>query len=117
MSKIFLSVYVFITSLALIILKLGSKEGAPIQLLNGKVSFNFTLLTITGVVLYGTSFILYTYLLSKYDLGYIIPLTTALVYVVIFTASYFIFHEIFTAFKMTGILLILSGLILLNIKR
>jgi multidrug transporter EmrE-like cation transporter len=57
------------------------------------------------------------YLLSKYDLGYIIPLTTALVYMIIFVASYLIFKETFTILKIVGITLIMVGLMLLNIKK
>jgi multidrug transporter EmrE-like cation transporter len=105
---------VLVTSAALIILKLGSKAGAPIQYLDGKLAFNINAHTVTGIALYGTSFLLYMYLLSKYELGYIIPLTTALVYIIIFTASFFIFKETFTAMKIVGIALILAGLAFLN---
>lgn len=114
MSKILIAAFVLVTSSALVLLKLGSKDGAPIQFLEGKISFNLTPLIIFGVLLYGVSFVLYTYLLSKYDLGYIIPLTSALVYSLVFIASFFIFHEAFTAFKIAGIVLILIGLGLLN---
>lgn len=106
-----------ITSLALIILKLGTSAGPPVQYVGDKLQFNINAYTIVGVFLYGTSFIIYTYLLSKYDLGYIIPLTTALVYAIIFTASYFIFKEVFTATKIVGIVMILAGLVFLNLDR
>ena len=96
MSKILLAIYVTITSLALIFLKLGSKDGAPLHIADGKPALHLTPFSVTGIFLYGVSFILYMYLLSKYDLGYIIPITTALVYIVIFTASFFVFHEVFT---------------------
>lgn len=104
------------TSLGLIFIKLGTTDGLPIKLLNEKPVFNLNLLTAAGILLYGASFILYMYLISKNDLGYIIPLTTALVYIVIFVASYFIFHEVFTATKIAGIILIVAGLIFLNLK-
>ena len=57
------------------------------------------------------------YLISKFDLGYIIPLTTALVYVLIFFASFVIFKEAFTALKIVGIVLIVIGVLLLNLKK
>ncbi|HVC36222.1 MAG TPA: hypothetical protein VNE40_02145 [Candidatus Dormibacteraeota bacterium] len=117
MSKLIVTIYVLATSLALVALKLGSKSGAPAQLINGRIRFNITPFAVTGVILYGVSFLIYMYLISRYDLGYIIPLTTALVYVLIFTASYFVFKEVFTPLKILGILLILSGLILLNFKK
>lgn len=116
-SKIIISIYVLATSLALVVLKLGSKGGAPAQFASGKLHLNITPYTIIGVILYGISFLLYIYLISKYDLGYIIPLTTALVYILIFTASFVIFHEVFTAIKLVGIALIVMGLAFLNFKQ
>lgn len=116
-SKVILTLYVLATSAALVALKWGGKSGAPIDSVDNKLAFNFNSYIITGIVFYGISFVLYTYLIAKYDLGYIVPLTTALVYVLIFTASYFIFDEVFTAFKIAGIVLIVSGLALLNVNK
>lgn len=117
MAKIIIAAYVLATSAALIVLKLGAKNGAPAQFINGKLHFNLTPYTIAGIALYGISFILYVYLISKYSLGYIIPLTTALVYILIFAASFFIFNEAFTLIKISGIILIIAGLTLLNLKK
>ena len=117
MQKVILALYVFATSSALVALKWGAKTGAPVQSVNNKLHFNLNFYVISGVILYGISFLLYTYLIAKYDLGYIVPLTTALVYILIFGASYFIFNEVFTAVKITGIALIVGGLILLNLNR
>ena len=117
MSKLLIALYVIITSLALIVIKLSSKESSPISVINNKLHFNISLLAITGIMLYGISFMLYMYLISKFDLGYIIPLTAAFVYILIFTASYFIFKESFTIMKIIGIALIVLGLIFLNLKK
>ena len=117
MSKVLIALYVLATSAALIVLKLSSKVAAPVQFLEGKPQFHINGGTIAGVILYGISFLLYMYLISSFDLGYIIPLTTALVYIIIFTASFVIFNEAFTAFKVGGIALIVAGLILLNLKK
>ena len=115
MSKIFLVAYVIITSSALVALKYGAKDGALFGFESGKVNINPTFFSLLGFVLYGVSFVIYTYLLSKYDLGYLIPITSALVYSLIFIASYFIFKETFTLIKIIGIMLILLGLIMLNL--
>ena len=118
MSKLIIGLYVLATSLALVVLKLGTdKSGAPVHFNDGKLAVSLNWYVFTGILMYGVSFLLYIFLISKYDLGYIIPLTTALVYVSIFTASYFIFNEAFTAFKIAGIVLIIAGLTLLNIKK
>ncbi len=116
MAKIIIALYVLATSLALIFLKLGSASGAPFAYANNRLHFNLGWYSSAGLVLYAISFLIYTYLISKYDLGYILPLVTAFVYLTIFIASYFIFHEIFTTTKVLGIVLILAGLVFLSIK-
>lgn len=115
--KFLIFFYVITTSLGLIILKLGTKTGLPVTLSNNRVSLNLNPLTISGIVLYGLSFMTYVWLISKFDLGYIIPLVAAFVYILIFVASYFIFKESFTVTKILGITMILVGLIFLNIKK
>jgi drug/metabolite transporter (DMT)-like permease len=115
-SKIIISLFVLATSSALILLKLGTKASPLVHYTNNKIQFNINLYAILGLLLYGTSFVIYTFLIAKYDLGYIIPLTTAIVYVLIFTASFFIFNEVFTALKIIGIVLIVVGVLFLNIK-
>lgn len=115
-AKIIISLYVLTTSGALILLKLGSKTGAPVSISDGRLAFNLNLLVMGGGILYATSFLLYMFLISKNDLGYIVPLTTALVYILIFSASYFIFNEVFTVLKVIAIAMIIGGVILLNLK-
>ena len=114
--QILTGLYVLTTASALVVLKLGSKNGAFAQIVDGRIDLNITPYTVTGIFLYGTSFLLYMYLISKFDLGYIIPLTTALVYILIFFASFVIFKESFTLVKIVGIVLIVVGVALLNLK-
>lgn len=116
MSIILIALYVLTTSGGLILLKLGTTTGLPVSFIDNAVKFNLNIYSILGLLFYGLSFVLYIYLVSKFDLGYIIPLTTALVYALIFTASFFIFHEVFTILKIAAISLIITGVILLNIK-
>jgi small multidrug resistance pump len=116
MSRAIIAAYIITTSLALILLRLGSKDGAPVSFINGRLSFNITILIVAGVVSFGISFLLYTYLLSVFDLGFIVPLTTGIVYAIIFVASYFLFHESFSPLKLFAIALIFIGVILLNVS-
>lgn len=114
MQKLFILLFIVTTSLGLIVLKLGTSKGLPVSYIDNKLVFNINLLTIAGIILYGISFTTYIYLLSRYDLGYIIPLVSAFVYLIIFVASYFIFKESFTPAKIAGITMIIVGLILLQ---
>jgi len=116
-SNLLLLLYVVTTSLGLVILKLGAASGMPIQYSDNRLQFNLNPYTVGGLILYGISFALYVYLISKFDLGYIIPFAAAFVYIVIFVASYFVFKEAFTTTKVIGIALILGGIIFLNFKK
>ncbi len=117
MSKIILALYVITTSLGLIVLKYGTKAGLPVSYIDNKLNFNINFYTVTGLSLYAVSFLLYIYLISKNDLGYIIPLAAAFVYIMIFAGSFIVFKESFTAFKLIGIAMIVGGLIFLNLGK
>lgn len=117
MTKIIIAIYVLITSSALIVLKLSSTKGHALKLFDKSLPLNLNVYTVLGVFLYGISFVLYYYLISKYDLGFIIPLATAFIYILIFIASFLIFKEVFTTLKIVGIALILCGIIFLSLNR
>jgi multidrug transporter EmrE-like cation transporter len=115
-SKIIITLYILTTSAALVVLKLGSQNGALVSVVDGKLIFNINLVTLLGIFFFGASFTLYTYIISSYDLGYIIPLTASFVYILVFGASYFIFNESFNVLKIIAIALMIIGIILLNIS-
>lgn len=117
MFYLLLGSYVASTAAGLILIKLGSAQHAIVEFASGRLTFHPTTLNIVGLLLYGISFVLYTYLISKNELGFIIPLTTALVYILIFIASFVVFNESFTLQKILAITLILVGVILLSIKK
>jgi len=117
MSTLLLIAYVLATSFGLVLIKLGTVSGLPIEIVAGSLKFNINPSIVAGIVLYGLSFVLYIYLISKFELGFIIPLTTALVYSLIFIASFFIFHEVFTIMKIAAISMIILGVIILNLSK
>lgn len=117
MSKIILALYILATSSALVILKWGTKTGLPIAYSNNRLHLNANIYTVSGLVLYAVSFVTYVYLISKYDLGYILPLALSFVYILIFISSAVVFKEVFTPVKIGGIFLILLGIVLLNVKK
>lgn len=117
MSAVAILLYVICASLGLIAIKLGTTNGLPISIASGKLDFNINFYALLGILMYGLSFIVYLFLISRYNLGYIIPLTTALVYIIIFFASFTLFKEEFTIYKIIGITFIVVGLIMLNIGK
>ncbi len=116
LSNILLLTYAITSATGLVLLKLGSQSGALVEFIDGKMSLNLGVFAILGIILYGLSFALYTYLIAKNDLSYIIPVSTALVYIGIFLASFIVFKEAITALKVVGIFLIIGGVVLLNVS-
>ena len=114
MDKFIIGAYVVATAGGLVLLKLGTSNTGLFSLIDGKMIFNINLLTVLGVLLYGISFIIYITLISRFSLGYIVPLTTALVYILVFFASFAVFKESFSLMKIVAIVFIIGGVILLN---
>lgn len=113
MNKILIALYTVLTAVSLILLKMGTLGGI-ISTENGSIALNLGFLAILGIFTYGLSFLMYIILVSKYELGFIVSLTTALVYIIVFTASFVIFKETFTILKIIAIGFILAGVVLLN---
>lgn len=116
MTKFLILVYSIVAATALILVKIGSNDGGLIQTINDKSRLVITPTLLSGMFLYGVSFLIYIFLVSRFDLGYIIPLTTAMVYIVVFISSAVFLKENYTAFKIAGICLIVIGVLLINFK-
>lgn len=68
---------------------------------------------IGGVCCYGMSMLLFFYLLSHYKLSQVIPFL-ATTYVFNFIIAAFVFHETITWAQISGVVLIIGGVILSN---
>lgn len=64
-----------------------------------------------GLAFYGVSTLLWIYALRSVELSYAYPLIS-LGYVLVFIASYFLFHETISPLRLGGLVLILGGIIL-----
>ena len=116
MLLLFISSYVATTVSGLVVLKMSAKRGKIfLKFRNGKLIYTITPLIGFGIGLYVVSFFLYVYLVSKYDLGYIIPLAAALVYVTLFTVSYYVLDEEFTKRKIIALAMMIMGILLLGV--
>lgn len=68
---------------------------------------------VLGLFFFATSFLLWVKVLTKAKLSYAYPMVS-LGYIVVVALSYFLFHEPFTVPKVVGILVIITGVILIN---
>ena len=69
---------------------------------------------IAGLALYGSAFTLYLYILSKYEVSYIAPITMSLVFILLFVFSTLFLNESFTIQKAMGVLVIAAGIWLMS---
>lgn len=71
---------------------------------------------LSGVICYVGSMLLFFYMLSRFDLSVIIPLT-ALTYIFNMLAAYFIFQESFDIYKIGGMFVIIFGIVILSMSK
>ena len=115
MNYILSILYLIFTSLGVVFMKLGGNSL--------KVSFspNFTfqigLFTFLGFLFYLFSFILWQRLLVNNNLSFIIPVLTGLAQIISCIVAFTFFKEQVTIYNIIGIILIISGITLLAIKR
>lgn len=116
MKIISIIIYLILSVGGLILVKSGSSN-VHIAIQNGTFNFEMGLKAMLGFIAYIGSFLIYTfYIIKKFDLSYIFPIITGITQVLIILAGVFIFKEKINAYAIGGILFILVGIVLLNIK-
>ena len=116
MKWIIIIIYSLLSNGGLIAISYGAKKGTMINLSKGYFDIGLSFYSILGFLMYVFSFLIYIVLISKYNLSYIIPLTTAISYIIIFIASAFFLKEPLTVLHIAGYFIIILGVILINIK-
>jgi len=116
MNWMLIAIYVLLTVGGLVLLKLGTGGNPIVSFAGNGITWNIGIVSLLGLFCYGVSFLLYMFLISKFDLGYIVPLATGLVYILVFVASFLVFKESISIIKIIAATLIIAGVILLNIE-
>lgn len=116
MNTILIGIYIILTISGVVLFKLGTQKDFLVSVSTGVFSLKISLLSIVGLVCYLCSFLMYMFLISKFDMSYIIPVTTGIVQVATFVLAILIFKESVTVSKVFATVLILIGVIIMNIK-
>lgn len=116
MDIMFIGVYIVLTISGVVLFKLGTQKGFLVSVSTGVFNLKISLLSILGLVCYLCSFLMYIFLISKFDMSYIVPVTTGVVQVAIFVFAILIFKESVSISKVVATALILIGVIIMNIK-
>ena len=116
MNYLLIILYLICASLGQILFKYGCNKSFKLEFYNGTLNFNLNIISIIGLFLYVISFILFFYMMSKYNLSYIVPILTGILYISIIMLSTIILKETITTIQLVGIGFILVGVITMNIK-
>ena len=107
--------YIFFTVLGLFLMKLS---GQPIKLgINeGSFFFNISIKMFLSLLFYGISFLLWTGIVVKNDLSFIVPFSSAIVNLLSVALGVLIFREYLNTYKIIGIAMAIIGVVLMNCK-
>lgn len=108
-------VYLFCTVGGLTLVKVGANNNA-FALNSSYFDLSLSYTTMMGLALYIVSFIMWIVIVQRYDLSYIQPIALGLSNILIIAASIFILGESIGLFQWLGIVCILGGVILMNIR-
>lgn len=105
---------IFMGAIGQILLKFGANTIGDLKFnIEGFVSLITNYFVVGGLILFGTSFLLWIKVLTKNSLSYVYPMVS-LSYIIIVLASRFLFNEPFTSNKIIGIIAIIVGVFLIN---
>lgn len=116
MSIMFIVVYLILSTSGVILMKLGGNAGT-IAIANSTLNFNINIISLLGLCCYVLSFLLFTKIVTSYDLSYIIPICTGVVQVLTLLAAIFIIKEQVSVYGILGFVLIVIGIVVINIKK
>lgn len=108
--------YFVLTVSGLIFMKLGAGSPANVSI---KPDFNISIgyLSLIGYILYICSFVLWTRIITMFDLTSIVPIATGVVQLLTFVAALLVFKEKITIYNVLGLTAIVIGIFLLNIRK
>ena len=114
---ILIAVYLIFSLAGVFLFKIGCQKEFLVSVSTGIFSLNISLISIMGLLSYVCSFLMYMFLISKFDMTYIVPVTTGITYILTFILAVLIFKEAITVNKVIGSVLILMGVLVINMKK
>lgn len=110
-----IALYIFLYLSGLILMKLGVNTGKFV-LNQGTLTFSINVISLLGLVCYILSFLVFTSIVVKFDLSYIVPLTSGVVQVLTLISGFIIFKENISIKGIIGAILIITGIVIMNVK-
>lgn len=108
-------IYLLLTVSGLSLFKAGS-SGTALRISLERVQFSISPLALLGIVCYLGSFLIWLTIVRDNDLSYIFPIVTGLVTVLTFASGLIFFHETVSLWKVMGLALIITGIIIMRVR-
>ncbi len=116
MEILIIAIYLLLSSGGLILIKLGANS-VILNIKNGIFNCSISIISLLGLICYIGSFLIFTFVIvKKFDLTYIMPILTGISQIFVILSGCFIFKEYINNYGIIGIVLIIIGLVMLNIK-
>lgn len=116
MKIILVIIYLMLTVSGLVLMKLGGNSGT-ISVANKELTFGISLISALGFICYIGSFFLYTKIIMMFDLSYIVPITTGIAQILTLVASYLVFKDEMSIQSVSGAILVIIGILVMNFKK
>lgn len=116
MKFIFVGIYLVLTMLGLILMKLGGNSGS-FAINSGNINFTINWISAIGFVCYLCSFLIFTKIVIMFDLSYIMPIVTGIVQIATLVASKLVFKETITIQGLIGASIVIIGIIIMNLPK
>lgn len=116
MEILLIVIYLLLSTGGLILIKLGA-DTVSIGMQQGIFNCSISWISALGLICYVGSFLIFTFVLvKKFDLTYIMPIVTGISQAIVILAGVFVFKEHISNFGIVGIILVILGIVLINIK-
>lgn len=112
---ILIVIYLVATTSGMALIKLGGNS-TTMAIKDGSFAMSMSFISILGYVLYLISFLLWTKILTMFDLSYIVPIVTGISQIIILLIAFLLFHENISIMGFIGIVVTICGVICMNIK-
>lgn len=114
MNLFLLMVYVVLSTSGATLIKYGGSGSGKVHTLFNVpiVNVEVSLVSLIGIIIYGMSFLVFTILLNKLSMSYLVPVATGASYVLLMISAILVFNESFGLWKAIGCILILVGIML-----
>lgn len=110
-------IYVICSALGLTLIKMGLNSKLGLSFSAACIEMKIPLLLLGGVLLYICSFLLNMFVVSKFNLSYVYPISAGLIYVAIIILSVFLLKETVSTTQIIGMAAILIGIVIMNIQK